>query len=115
MPVSNTLRKAAALIQFHGLAKGQFEDPIGQIDVQEALFRAATNTSQQFYAAQKRKGIEIITLDKHNKYRWAVVSLRNWLKDQNLEDQPALWSDNLTKEQVIDALLACADYKDAHS
>lgn len=113
MPVSDTLYAAADLIEFHGLAKNKYEDATGRIDVLEALFRAATGLSQSHYAKLRDKGQVPITLNDHNKYRWAVLSLRGWLKAQDLEQQPALWSDSCSQEQVIIALRECAAYKEA--
>ena len=109
MSVTTTLHKAADLIERWGLAHGQHVAITDELDIQEAIWRAATNTSQAYYWKCRQRDEMIITLDQHNKYRWAIITFRNWLKAQGEEDQPALWGDAHNTEEVVAALRACAE------
>lgn len=109
MSVTVTLHKAADIIEEKGYCKGQYEDENGRVDIIEAIFQAATGVSQAYYWECRNNNVMPITLNDHNKWRWAVITFRNWLKDHNEEDQPALWGDAQTQERIVQCLRASAE------
>jgi hypothetical protein len=109
MSVTDTLYRAADIIEEKGYCSTAYECEDGSIDIIEAIFQAATGISQSYYWECRNNNVMPITLNDHNKWRWAVITFRNWLKARGEEDQPALWGDHQTQEHIVECLRTCAE------
>jgi hypothetical protein len=115
MSVTDTLLKAADLIEQIGWSNGSFIGENGELCAYEAIWQAATNISSIDYdAGGKVNGPEGVTLAQHNAMMWAGMTFQRWLKENNKPPTIARWNDSSTKDEVVAGLRDCAmkDKKD---
>ncbi len=102
---AETLRKAADLIEQRGKAVGEYQGPGGSLCVKGAIWLAATGQEPTGDACWTPP-----TLDASNKYRFASITLHNWLAGTEPRWPGVVtWNDESAAEMVIAGLREAAD------